>query len=163
MEHSNASTWTRCPMSAAAAPSLGATRCRKARAWPGLPASGKAGSVVNPSHSFRPQLHKQVLELMLAVDADCNQLCEEAAPGAANAGLNPFRCHAPPEITYSTWSRYSAALSVRTTRPRLCCSAALVFACTLADGDFFATAQASVSRTILAAVFAAVAGLANWA
>ena len=98
---------------------------------------------------------------MLALDADCNQLCEEAAPGAANAGLNPFRCHVPPEITYSTWSRYSAALSVRTTR--LCYSAALVFACTLADGDLFATAQASVSRTILAAVFAAVAGLANWA
>ena len=90
---------------------------------------------------------------MLAVDADCNQLCEEAAPGAANTGLNPFRCHVP--------SRYSAALSVRTTR--LCYSAALVFACTLADGDLFATAQASVSRTILAAVFAAVAGRANWA
>ena len=106
---------------------------------------------------------------MLAVDADCNQLCEEAAPGAANAGLNPFRCHVPPEIPSNdeirraSWSRYSAALSVRTTRPRLCCSAALVFACTLADGDFCATAQASVSRTILAAVFAAVAGLANWA
>ena len=33
--------------------------------------------------------------------------------GAANAGLNPFRCHVPPEITYSTRSRYSAALSVR--------------------------------------------------
>ena len=85
--------------------------------------------------------------------------------GAANAGLNPFRCHVPPEITYSTRSRYSAALSVRASASASAAALPLSLHVPLLiiDGDFCATAQASVSRTILAAVFAAVAGLANWA